>query len=380
MTLSNPASAPGQRGSATVVVLFIVFAVGLAAAGILTLVKREMNMNAAVTMRAQARAVANGGVERVIAWLVQNPTATVGVPAGTAAGTTANGSFQVVVNDKGDSMLELISTGSVNTTAVVSRAYLRRPSTSPRAASCAIFTQQNLTVKGSLTVVEDMWTNGVLTATGAASCTGVAFYVLGYSGGASGVTAQEAEAIDFPQIDSDFYYRIAVADGEVYNFNGSKYTYALGPNAGATKTNATFSPVHGVVWVNCSGGDNIKLNGSSGTLIVNHGTMVVKNAASIDATGNGSIAITPMSDAIGVWPSLILLDGSLNLTGNSGFTGCAYIRTGTTTLSGTTVFYGNIISYGSVTITGNAGVDPQGRTFSLTTVNANSFELLVWER
>ena len=383
-----------ERGVAMIVALFAILVIGLSAAGLLTLLDQEILENKNLLKRAQARAIANGGVERVIAWLTQNTGATGGAPTSVTAANLGSGSYSVAVNDKGNLILEIVSTGTVGGVAVTSRAYLLSPGNGDAALSTAIFTQSNLTVSGHALVTGDLWTNHDLTAYGHIEVTGTGYYVghinkwwswwLPWDFTSQHVTTPLA----FPTVDSDFLYKTAAADYEVYNFDGSKYTYTLGPNAGKTKSGTTFNPVHGVVWLNCTK-QNIDLAGNKGTLTVNKGSVVFKNAKTLSVSGQDTITVSPpLNSSGGSWPGLVMLDGSVIFSGYATFNGGGvygiYLRSGGITVSGHADFRGNIVSYGGVTISGGGevAVDAQGRTVNLSGVGGTGglYEMLVWER
>lgn len=383
-----------ECGVAMIVALFAILVIGLSAAGALTLLEQEMRAGKMVLARAQARAAANGGVERVIVWLTQNTGATGGAPTSVTTGNLGNGSYTVTVNDKGNLILEIVSTGTAGGVAVTSRAYLLSPGNGDAALSTAIFTQSNLTVSGHATVTGDLWTNHDLTVYGHIDVTGTGYYVghinkwwskwLPWDFTSQHVTTPLA----FPTVDSDYLYKTAAADYEVYNFNGSKYTYVLGPNAGKKKTGTTFNPAHGVVWLNATD-RTLELSGDKGTLTVNNGSIVIKNATSLRVSGQDTITVSPpLNSSGGSWPGLIMLDGSVIFSGHATFDGGGvygiYLRSGGITISGHADFRGNIVSYGGVNITGEGevAVDSQGRTVNLSGVGGTGglYEMLVWER
>ena len=375
-----------QRGSALIATMFVVAIIALEATTMYALVGQQMTTSKNSMYRADARNLANGAAERAVAWLTQNPTLYTAVPTSLTRGTLGNGTVSVTVNDLSGTcpnLLQIVSTATVNNVAVTARVYFKRPTTGSLALGYGIFTNNNLDLGGTPDVYASTWTNASLTGNGSAAVHGTATYVISNTSKIAGTKA--SGPIDFPQIDSDYYYQIALADSQVWTFDGTTYTNATTGTTKSTSASVTFTPTQGIVWVNCTptGATNIKLSGTKkGTLTVTDGSLFIKGAGSIDATGNGTIFITPKAGTTTTYacPALVLLDGNLSLGGNSGLLGCCFVANGTASMTGTSDFYGSLISYGEVSMQGTAKLDPRGKTFDLQTLGSNLFQMSMWER
>jgi len=336
-----------ERGSALITTMFLMFVIGLAAAGVLTIIKQDMHMGGTLKSRVAAREVANGAMEQALAWLAKNPhqegvMSTTASAANVRAGTLGAGSYTVTAATRANGTIVLLSTGSATGQVRTTRVYLHWID-SNIAFDNAIFSDASIAGNGTFVITGRVYSNASVNLGGSSSVNGDV-----YSAAANPVATVTSghtktgnmPVISFPQLDTQWYLQTASTNGQVYNASSLHFPVTFN------------NPAGGVIVIN----GNVKLSGLKDILTVNGGTLVINNG-DLTSTGNGKVSITPVTNTDGTTPSLMVLNGSISLGGNSNtLKGLIYTNAGSVSLQGTSDVYANVVSKGTVTPGGTANL------------------------
>lgn len=337
----------GERGSAMVLAFFAILVVVLACATMLTVAKQELAMNRYLVDRNKARAVANGGMEKTLAWLTQNPTLGQAIPTSVSQGTMGGGSYVVTTSSVSSGVMMLLSTATVDNVTAQTRVCLKWPD-SAIALNAAIFSNGNISGNGSYQVNGDVYSNQNINMGGSATVDGDV-----YAHGTAAVSNTNGHGIhpgspqiSFPKVDTNYYYDIASSHGQVISL------------ADFTKNKtATFSPAGDVLWVNANGG-TISMTGNYDITV--NGTLVVYNG-SVDIRGNANLTVNAKTTSEGTMPAMIVIGGTVSLGGGANIDGCIYANAGTVSMQGTADLDGNVIAWGDVNPGGTPTVTPKAK-------------------
>jgi hypothetical protein len=274
-------------------------------------------------------------------------------------GTIGSGEFHVVVDDLGGGSYAISSTGTVSDVSETVKTFVQAPSTASAMAK-GIFSNDKIDISGSGELDSGSHSNSTDAAAATriwgsveiwtGDCDSVGTTVTGGSANIHAGTARSGVApIAFPELDFNYYYNIALANGQVRTGNQS--------------LSGTMAPAGGVLWVN-GNVDMRKLN-FTGTLV-----------ATGNVTHNGQVT---MSTALPGHPVLVSKLGSLDFAGGGTFNGMVYVRTGGVTIRGNNTIHGSIMAWGLVNCNGNWGtLDYQPSQPAM--LGGNQVTVLAWER
>ena len=369
-----------QRGAAFMTALFCSMLLALAAAGVVTIIKQSAWETRKITNDSLAKMVATGGLERAVAYLGKTPTASLGsIPT---SGTIGTGTYAITTTNLGSTaagLVSLTSQGTINGITAQSRIYLKQPVDNTTALSLGMYAKGNI-VGGGGSFTVGKYKQCDVYAVGPVIIQGKGLYGNASSSSSTVTTdnpgytdTPNAATISFPQVDSNYYYTTATA-------NGQKFTN-LESSLPANAYNSTgYTPPGGVVWIESTSATTFKFNGSHGTLNVK-GIIVINNA-SLDTTGNADITI---GVAGSLKPGLIFLNGgsfSLGGNGNQTINGAVYTDAGNVAFKGGATLNGSILCGGTVDLSGGGNgdfVSPIGKVDIVTLPTDALCTLVFWE-
>lgn len=341
--VTQPQRNKKTRGSALLMAMFCIALVSLAVAGMSQMVNGQVQMNKMMVNNAKAREVANGALEQALAMMsiMQLDDEASELPSELESGTIGDGTYTVELYEMDYGLYEVKAKGTVGPVTEQIKVYIRKPNAG-QAFKKGMFSNSNIDISGSGTARAGTHSNGnqrvwgsVDMWTGDADAAGT--MEVGGSANLHGGTANANKPrITMPQLNWDYYYQIAVANGQVRNGNQTLDGVLTIPG--------------GIMWVN---GD-VTLKGKKGSVIT----------GSIFATGsiNQESNLTITSANLTKNPVLASRDGSLNLKGNGnggGIFGFVYLKTGYVDWTGNCNLKGAIIANGDIWARGNWGdLDP----------------------
>ena len=387
-----------ERGAALFTAIFCTLIIGLAATTIATLIGQEIQMNKRICAQTSAKTIADGGIERILAWSAQwcldNPSSAISASTINASsdrtGTFSDGSYSVTASaltstgSSGETRIMLLATGTTtNGVQATSRAYLQLPVNSVPGLMFGIYALGSIgsNGNGSYTVGAnsgsprpDMYAGQGLDVLGKGFYGGKAATPGGQTANVNvmtGTVDSNAAVIPRPTLN-----RSKLLDGvtKQTSFPAAVYT-AAGYTPG---NNSDGIPV---LWVESSSLPSFQGN-STGTCKVN-GILVVTGGASLDFRGNGNMQIG--TDSLKSTPALVVLDGgAVTYKGNAGdyVKGTIYTDSGNVSFSGAASLRANVISGGSIAFNGGGNgdfVSAWGATGSDYFVTNTKMILLYWE-
>jgi hypothetical protein len=317
-----------DRGSAFLAILFFIMLIGLAAGSMGVMLSQDLFTNRRIVDRSKAQQVADGAAQQAIALMIDDITNLTTPSSEMQSGTMGDGTYNVAVSNVGGGVYAVTAQGTVNSLTRTVKVYVRLP-TAGLAFTRGIFANGDLIGHGGGYVANGTHSNqdsdfhGNIEVRGDASSCGTTS--LAGAATVTGTASSGAARIDFPELDFDHYYNIAVANGEVY--------------VGDMVLSGTYSPPGGVMWI-------IGNVDTKGTTTIN---------GAIFATGNiedhGKTTLNQQGDL----PALVSRDGYISFHGKSRFEGLIYTASGQVILHGSTAITGSIVSFGAVDSQGNWG-------------------------
>jgi cytoskeletal protein CcmA (bactofilin family) len=348
-----------ENGSAIIAVMFFAILISLAAGNIFVMARQEMSIGRQIIDRTSAQQIAEGAACQALGYLATDVNYVTAPPSAVTSGTLGNGTYSVSIRTFGTRNFEIESTGTVGSMIRTIRVYGSYPSDSLSAFNKAFFTNADLKLTGGGAVNknvdggdthsnQDTDLSGHVTLTGAATSTG-SMTVSGSASAADGVTGG-VDPIDFPELDFDYYYNIARANGQVYNGN--------------LKLSGTYTPPGGVMWVN---GDV-----STKSHVTIHGALFV--------TGDIHQASQFTQTKYDTFPAMVSRNGNMHLSGQTEVEGVIMAQTGSIDLTGVCRINGSVIAWGDIFTRGNWGVvNFQQEEPELEDDGQDTVEVFVWE-
>lgn len=387
-----------ERGAALFTAIFCTLIIGLAATTVATLITQEIQMNKRICAQTSAKTIADGGIERVLAWSAQwcldNPSSAISAAtintSSDCIGTLSDGSYSATASTltstgpSGETRILLLSTGTTaDGVQAVSRAYLQLPINSAPGLMFGIYALGSIgsNGNGSYTVganspspKPDMYAGQGLNVLGKGFYGGKAATPAGQAANVtlkSGTIDSNASVIPRPTLNRS---KLLSGVTKQTSFPAAVYT-----TAGYTPGNN--SDGIPVLWVESSSLPSFQGN-SNGTCKVN-GVLVITGGASLDFRGNGNMQVG--TDSLKSTPALVVLDGgAVTYKGNAGdyVKGTIYTDTGNVSFSGTAGLLANVISGGSIAFNGGGKSDfvsAWGATNSDYFITNTKMILLYWE-
>jgi len=328
MNISMKADKADSRGSALLTILFFVMLIGLAAGSMGVMMSRDLFTNRRIVDRSRAQEVADGAAQQAVALIVDDISNLLTPSSELQSGNIGGGTYSVNISSVGGGISMIAAQGTVNDVTRTVKVYVRAP-TSGLAFMRGIFANGDLIGHGNGYVDNGTHSNqdsdfhGNIEVRGDASSSGTT--ALQGAARVTGTASSGAPRIDFPELDFDHYYNIALANGQVY--------------VGNRVLSGTYSPPGGVMWI-------IGNVDTKGTTTIN---------GAVFATGNiedhGKTTLNQQGDL----PALVSRDGFISFHGKSRFEGLVYTASGNVYLHGSTRITGSIVSFGDVDGYGNWG-------------------------